>query len=300
MWPFVIRLLWFSVITAVIVVLLLLATSFKVRNEKYYQLPSDKRHIILGHSHAANAYNDSLLPGFANMADATEGYFYTFVKARKLLEANPQIKTVFIEFTNNQFSEYANERNYGQYARHLIPKYLSNMSLKEAGSLVFRIPSTVVMSIPQAIAENFSFLFAGESSFIKHKSWGGYIAYTKTIKQKDIDSSAAAATSANAVIRHSYGISEASLWSLGKMVKYCHSKNVAVVFLRSPTLKMPGQSFPECVLMDILRFEFSNVKFLDFQDFPVKNSDFADSSTSIRQGQKSCRVSSPIFCATRH
>ncbi len=57
--------------------------------------------IILGHSHSECAYNDSLISGVANFSQSGESYFYTFFKTKKLIEQNPNINTVLIEFSNN-------------------------------------------------------------------------------------------------------------------------------------------------------------------------------------------------------
>src|SRR5690242_3872536 len=79
-----------------------------INNPEYFALPQDKSYIILGHSQPACSFDDTLINGFLNMATPMEGYFYTYYKTKKILECNNHVKGVFIEFSSNQISEWAN------------------------------------------------------------------------------------------------------------------------------------------------------------------------------------------------
>lgn len=85
-----------------------------VRNNRFYKLNDSVTGIIIGHSHAEGAYIDSLLPNTVNMAQSGESYFYSYIKLRKLLEANNNIRRVMIEVTNNNLEKEMDEWTFGE------------------------------------------------------------------------------------------------------------------------------------------------------------------------------------------
>src|SRR6187402_2467023 len=91
-----------------LILLIEFSTSAIVNKNANFKLASKPKYIILGHSHPECALNDSLLPGFKNLAHSGESYFYTYFKVKKVLEQNPSIETVFIEYTNNQIESRMN------------------------------------------------------------------------------------------------------------------------------------------------------------------------------------------------
>ena len=45
-----------------------------------FELNEKPKYLMLGHSHSACAYNDTIISDFINLSDLGESYFYTFVK----------------------------------------------------------------------------------------------------------------------------------------------------------------------------------------------------------------------------
>lgn len=60
-----------------------------------YILDKPIQSVIFGHSHSQCPFNDSLLPGFLNLSQSGEGYFFSYFKIKKVLNVNPHIKSVF-------------------------------------------------------------------------------------------------------------------------------------------------------------------------------------------------------------
>ena len=103
--------------------------SLYVNSKANFKDPSSPTYIILGHSHPETAFNDSLIDNCKNYSESGESYFYTYQKLDKLLEQNPSIKTVFLEFTNNQLLENKDEWIFGKkYMEYRYPRYSSFMT----------------------------------------------------------------------------------------------------------------------------------------------------------------------------
>ena len=93
----------FIIATIVVVDVFLQKTLlFKDNNVK---LSKNYSVLILGHSHPANAYDTHFIKNTINIGTAGEAYMYTYFKAKKVIDNNPQIKKIFVEFTNNQIDK---------------------------------------------------------------------------------------------------------------------------------------------------------------------------------------------------
>jgi hypothetical protein len=76
-----------------------------MRSKAQFTLETPVENVIFGHSHPECAYNDSLIGNFKNLAQSRQSYFYSFSKIKNVHKQNPQIKNIFIEFTNNQITQ---------------------------------------------------------------------------------------------------------------------------------------------------------------------------------------------------
>ncbi len=79
-----------------------------------FQLLSTTENVLFGHSHSECAFNDSLITNFKNLSNSGESYFYILPKVKNIVSQNPQIKNVFIEFTNNQITTNMNNWIWGE------------------------------------------------------------------------------------------------------------------------------------------------------------------------------------------
>ena len=84
---------------------LLFFTSWGAKRNNDFRIKLNTHYIVLGHSHAECAYNDQLIENFENFSQSGESYFYTLPKIKEIVRKNPQVKTVFLEFTNNQIEK---------------------------------------------------------------------------------------------------------------------------------------------------------------------------------------------------
>ena len=85
-----------------------------IKNSANFKLKPQTKYLVLGHSHPECAFNDSLINNLKNLAQTGESYYYTYFKTIKVLEQNPSIEIVFVEFTNNQIYELMNNWIWGK------------------------------------------------------------------------------------------------------------------------------------------------------------------------------------------
>ena len=90
-----------SIVILLIVGLLFIENNYIERNANF-KLEDKVKYVVFGHSHSECAFNDSLISSFKNLSEPGEAYFYTYQKLRNVILQNPEIETVFVEFTNNQ------------------------------------------------------------------------------------------------------------------------------------------------------------------------------------------------------
>lgn len=245
-----------------------------VSNEKYYPLQPAKPYLILGHSHPACAYNDSLIDGVQNLSHAMEGYFYTYFKLKTLIQSKQNIKGVFLDFSNDQLNSFGNQRIYGNYLSSLLPKYSSVIDFKGLIFLFSKKPAETLQSLNTSLWKKASFCFHDERNFIKAMDWGGYTYTTHITDGKD--EASIKKVNGKAIIEYDQSISETNLEYLRKIIDLCKSNQIQIYLIRTPLFYMPIESTNEELFKSTLQNKFADVPFLDFNAFKLIQNDFAD------------------------
>lgn len=63
-----------------------------------WRLPEKTHMLFLGASLIEYGINDSLINGSINLASSSERYLFTYLKLNEILQVNPQVDTVFLQF----------------------------------------------------------------------------------------------------------------------------------------------------------------------------------------------------------
>ena len=226
--------------------------------------------LILGHSHTANSCNTHYIKNSINLASPGEAYIYTYFKAKKVIETNPQIKKVYVEFTNNQIHKHMD--NWIWDDTHLQYNFISYGVLMDydALSLLYKKnPSGFVTAFSKGLFNNLLKMIPSKKRKIQYGSMGGFktnnqiFINTKVPKNKKMTSS-------------NYEISESNIYYLEQIVKYCKQKKIEVILVRSPMHKTYDVSFSENEYIKILSKKFKDIKFIDNKDFPIPYNGFHD------------------------
>ncbi len=236
----------------------------------YFSLPKNTKNIVLGHSHSGCAINDSLVSGFYNLSQNTEGYPYSYFKAKQLIAHNAQLSGVFIEFTNNQFSSFATNRIWGDYLSENMPR---NIPIADTDFIItsfFRNknPLNISKTIFSSVQKNYHFLMY-EENYIEY-IWRGYQTPSREFVRERKTWLYSTVSSDSTAIKDT-----TNLEYLKALRDLCREKAVRLYFIRSPLPKGIGLD-NEANLLRYSEVYFPDVPFLDFKDFPLPDSKFAD------------------------
>lgn len=245
----------------------------KIDNGKYFSLSPDASCIILGHSHPECAFNDSLIDHFQNVAQSAESYFYTYLKLKKLLKNNPQVKTVLVEYTNNQLTLEMNRWTWGdKYLENQFPKYAAVMQSDDLKLLLQHNANSLFQSLSVAVKMNLFFLAGNCRNYIKYNTWGGYLYLEKQNKnfiKKEKEKIGVASNSSSP-------ISWINIEYLQKIIHLCKINKVAIFLVRSPLNPLYEGTNNEMQYQQILHEKLAGTPLLDFKDFPLPSNAFGD------------------------
>jgi len=268
---FIRKLLQLTTIAAALIILLFVLTNYLVRQKSSYMLPSNIDKIVVGHSHSECSFNDRLIQNTTNLSSSGESYMYTYFKIAELLKENQNIKTVFVEFANNQINENKNDWLWGnEFMPYKYPLFGPFMDV-EANYILFRHNlSGYLRSVGLLIRRNLHNLIV-ELDFDYTKKIGGHL----RLEREEIDAALSGAKKIEEVNCSNYKKSEYNIRYLRKIIDLAESNNTKIYLVRSPLHPRYEELKNEPCFQATLR-ELPMIEFLDFKDFPLTNSEFGD------------------------
>lgn len=263
----------FVLLIIVIFSTVLIGTNKFLNSGSYFLIDENTDKIVFGHSHAANAFNDSLIDHLKNLGSSGESFFYTYYKAKKIIEANKQLKTVFVIFTNNQIELRANSWIWSdKYLNHTFPKYAAFIDWDGYKLLAQHNWKSLFASECIALRENLYFIsrLRKQPNYIAATEWGEYGTLNKVF------TSESNATKKNEAIVENKNTSSYSINYLMKTINLLKENKINVFLIRSPLHKDYPLTNNE-VFLKILNDNKLDNMFLDFKDFPLQTNQFIDS-----------------------
>ena len=275
---FIQRVFIFIFIIITIVVIDLGLQNYLLFKDEDLKLPKEYNSLILGHSHSAFAYNDKYINNTLNLSELGEAYIYTYFKSKKIIESNPQIKRVYIEFTNNQiYKKDMNTWMWGDAQLQYRIKRYGVILDKEALQILYDKNATgLINAFSKSLFDNLVRFFYDNKDIVLHGGMGRYTPSVKILKE----------TSPNKKRKHLKDISEYNIVYLQKIIKYCQDRNIQVCLVRSPMHKNFDISFSENKFKTILHTKFKNVVWLDNKNFPLSDKSFQDLEHLNSSGSK--------------
>ncbi len=243
-----------------------------VSKGKHFAIPKDVHSLIMGHSHSACTFNDSLIDGFYNLSQTCEGYPYTYFKTKKLIENNAQIKNVFVEYTNNQVAPWSSIRIHGDYIETNIPRLLPTMEKRYALKMFYK--SRNMQNISNAITNSYKnyaeFALSGKENYVE-EYWHTHI----TPKHIFDDDTTSKKIDFKGDFIDVYSVENENLTYLVKLKNYCKEKGINFYLIRSP-LPSHVKEKNEFTFLEIKNSYFKDTPFLDFRNSPIDINLFAD------------------------
>ena len=235
-------------------------------------IEKQNKYIVLGHSHSGCSINDKLVDSLVNLSSSGESYFYSYYKLRKMIEYNPNIETVLLEFSNNNISEQMDDwlfgrnmkSNYLKYS-HIVDYYGKYFLFKEKPNLFLRsFINNVLTKTNDLINMNKNY----------NNLLGGHIEVNKNITDSLLNN--------NLYLKRNYEFnfnnkSNYSIKYIKKIIDYCDEKEINLILMRSPLHEnYKGLENEDMFLLEQKQLSNDKVSFLDFSKFPFENIEFVD------------------------
>lgn len=260
----------FLIVLFTLIFLLVESSEYLVKNNSDFKLSNNIEYLVLGHSHPECAFNDSLIENFKNISESGESYFYTYFKAKEIIEQNPSIEIVFIEFTNNQINESMNDWIWKEkYMYYRYPRYSPFMNFTDKIVLAKNNLLGYLNSASLSLKENSGRVINQNFNFAN--SIGGYL-----YLNRDKTDSLVINMKKDFSETEKFKISEYNLKYLSKIIDLCENNGKRVFLIRSPLHSMYSGYSYEKTYQQIRNKYYSSIEYLDFSKFPLSNSEFGD------------------------
>jgi hypothetical protein len=228
--------------------------------------------LIIGHSHSQYAFDDRQISDFVNISSAGQSYFYSYPKLKEVLEDNPQLKTVFIEFSNGQIEKRMDDWIWGaDKMKNYFPTLSPFISRRDMLLLLRENRKDFIQTISLATRENVGRVLTFDIDYTED------IGEFKPTDENHLDS---------LLILKAQGIadeedpdpeiSKENLNFLLKMIDLCKQRDVKPILVRSPQHPEYNYLANEERFLEIKDSLFKDIEFLDFNSYPLENSQYRD------------------------
>ncbi len=250
----------------------------RVLNEdRLYKVPGNKTVLIIGDSHTAYGINDTLLEHAVNLSQPADVYLYTYHKLKKVLPLNPQIHTVIIGCGGHSIEQFMSKvflKRYG-FTKAKVQNYYHLLTPGELVYLLGQSPDQVikgVIGLPKLKTPYVAKILRSQTPTLDELKIGGYAYHDDTINfKKDLGDVAR-------LEKNKEDLLSFWPWQIGylhKAVDYCKSRNVKVIFVRTPEHKLYPRAI-EPLFQKFLHDEFSDIPFVDYLKMELPDYGFAD------------------------
>jgi hypothetical protein len=269
--PFLVTTAFFiSLFLSIILACFLIAGSVVVKRADFKINESTKR-IVVGHSHPECAYNDSIINAFKNLAISGESYYYTFPKVKNIIKQNPQIETVFIEFTNNQITKNVEEWIWGdKYLSYYFAIYSPFIPIHDLLVVLKNRPKEFLANLPVVMKDILKKCF-------KHvhypSEYGGYKQLTGTLEE--YVSEPIKKNEDFVVIDNEKSTLQVNY--LTSIISFLNKNNIDVILIRTPQHHTYQGYENDSIYHAILNQNFSKCQYIDLSTFPLEQIHFRDS-----------------------
>lgn len=270
---FLTRLMIFLTATACSLMALAYLGGVLLKNKGPFRMPEDKRYVFMGHSQTEYAYDASVIDSCINLGAAGEAYLYTYVKVAELIRENPGRRmTLLVTFSNNNLGSNMDDWTWGDvYIQDRYRRFHAFTGLAERKLLYTNNLRRAVLTDLQSPFYNYYDLFM-LGDLRKPGLIGGFEALTWN-RVDSLVRNPPKQASREAYIKD---MSQVNLTYLRKIIQYCREHEVEIYLVRGPLHKAYPLRNVDDIFQEVRKKQFSDVEFLDLQDFPLQDAEFAD------------------------
>ncbi|CAN1575334.1 hypothetical protein MCERE19_03735 [Spirosomataceae bacterium] len=268
--------LFLSLLICVIIFSFLILSTV-LSNKACFKLKKPVSALVLGNSHTEFALNDSIITDIENVSQSGESYFYTYTKLKNILDDNPQLKTVFLAFSNEVIDVGMNQWIWGdQFISFRFPKYSPFLDFQQHYVLGRNNPKSYFENLSKSIKYNSVKIFKNDYLMLKD-NWGAFKNITQLEgKIEEYDTSSSEIKKVE--------LSTDNLIYLDKIVELCEKNKIRLIFIRCPLHPKYQGYHNETILKVILKNRYSTIRFLDFAKFQLDPTDYFDKEHLNQKG----------------
>jgi hypothetical protein len=260
-------------------------TSELIVNKSSFKLEDNPSYIVLGHSQPEHAFNDSLIDGLKNLAAGGESYFWTYHKSKLVIKQNKSIKTVFINFTNNNIEKKRDAWTWDcYYMSSRLDRLAPLISFQDKLKLAYYNPSCFVKTMAFKLKERFDNL--SHQNLVFTEKLGGYRITPRKLKELNspLTKEELRLQQLNLFEPQNAKVSEHNLFYLDKLIELCYNEGKNVILFRLPQQENYEFWKNESQFQNVKNQRYKNLPFLDFSVFPMDDQDFRDASHMSYKG----------------
>ncbi len=260
-----------------LVALICLTPYYMLRNTSFKE--DEKKHIlILGNSMTECAIDDKIFSQAINLSLSGDATPFSYFKLKKAVHSNPNIDTVILAYSGglNKFSDNKWAQGFVLNSKMwtysiLIESFDDVRLLSEDINLFIGIIRSPLYQLKNCVKK----LTNPEFNY-KHLSIGGFkplnwntIAKRETPQAESFDFSIDTTT-----IQYQY---------LQKIQEFCVKKKIELILLFPPVYNVDDKSDRK-LLYSNTKKHFPSLKFIDYSDFPLEKTSYADNVHLNREG----------------
>jgi len=239
---------------------------YSVENNADFEVKSKPKYAVFGHSVAECAYNDTVITDFVNLCKSGESYFYSYVKVKKIVEQNPNLEVVFVEFTNNSIRKPMDIWIWGDKDLNFrYPMYSPFMDFEDKFMLAKNNITGFYNANSLTLKHNLGITIKKDYEYVS--KIGAYQYLGNIVTDSTLNAAKPLKKKKN---------SDANLLYLRKIIDVCEANGKRVVLLRTPTHKNYSGMDNEEKYQGIRNDLFSSVDYLDLARFSAPDHQFAD------------------------
>lgn len=245
----------------------------KIKENTFYSLPSNTKYLFIGSSFVSHSINDEKIEGVLNMALAGESYFYSYIKINKLIGANPDLQTLFLDYSNFRLTDIADTHMWDRVKfSYKYSKFHTIADNRERWFVFKHNPIGFLSVLSTIYRENIIFLKQGYKFYPSYRHWGNYDSFNFSKVDSLINVNYQNKWSTNEI----FGIGNVNLEYLLKIKDLCSRNKIELILFRPPTHQSDPFRANEELFQKYRKEYLSDITFLDFQNFPLKNDEFLD------------------------
>jgi len=273
---FIIKSLLFSVVLLFTLLSLLCVTTWMCSMSFHYKIAEEKTTLITGHSMAECSINDNIYLRSTNMAKSATGYFYSYLKIRRLKKENPQIDTVILGISFSDIGEGADERFVSlERLKSKLPNYLFLCEMDDLYSIYSAVGPKSLFCLPPAIFKNIQILGKGISEL------GSFRQLNVNRLGADVDAALKVSESADTTELALY-----ETYYLLEINKFCRDNNIKLILLHIPihSSVLNGSHVYKSSYKELISEFEPNTTLVDYSTFSIPDTCFADKYHLNTQG----------------